>query len=306
MATPGIEFYTPKRWHSQSSLMTASKCLRRYFYEVGCRLRHYDANKTAAIFGQAIHYGIPKCYESDVNGAMSLFNEVWDSEDVQADDKRNPMIARKIFEDLAKNHCQNCIYKVENPNVGIEIEDKISDQEVAFAIDVGVDIPLVGRIDALGRHKQTGALWPVDYKTTSRLSAGFLKGHECSPQVMCYTLGVRSLTNEQVPGTIIVGIKVAKTTQGAQTHLCYIEDHHIERFIKWVQRIHAQIRACEEKEEWPENWGACATMFSCPYKPLCEMKDWTAMKSLYRCVPEIPFKIGPENENQGNVVHAGN
>lgn len=243
------------------------------------------------MFGTAIHYGICYCYEQNVDGAMDAFNEVWDNADVQADDKRNPMIAKKIFEDLARNHCSsNCLYNVVNPNgMGVEMQDKISDNEVAFAIDVGVDIPLVGRIDCLGEHKDTGKLWVVDYKTTTRLSVRFLKNHDMSPQVMCYTLGVRTLTDKDVPGAIIVGIKVAKTTQGTQTHLCYVEDHHVERFIKWVHQQHAGIRACEEKEEWPCNFGACGGLYGCPYKCLCEQEDWTVLKSLYEVVPEKPF-----------------
>jgi len=65
----------------------------------------------------------------------------------------------------------------------LKIEDSVSDMEVPFALDIGLAVPLVGRVDCLGLHRDTREPWGIEWKTTSELSTRFLEGFTFNPQV---------------------------------------------------------------------------------------------------------------------------
>jgi hypothetical protein len=211
--TPGLQYYKPREWLSISSLVSFARCPRKFFYGSGCRLISYT-EKAALDFGTAIHKGFPEClvgeHGTKLPRAMSGFMSCWRQE--LDDEKRNVARAQAMFNDVILTH-YNSIYKLLPPPAGVlSIEDKVNDYEIPFAIDIGLDVPLVGRIDGWGSHRDTNELWAIELKTSSELSPRFLDSFQLNPQPLCYTLALKQLTGEKVRGCMIEGLSVSRST----------------------------------------------------------------------------------------------
>jgi hypothetical protein len=289
MPTPGLNYYKPREWLSISSLVSFARCPRKFFYGSGCRLSSVG-DKPALDFGTAIHKGFPECLVGDhstkLMRAMQAFMSCWRPE--LNDDKRNPIRAQAMFNDVIATHYNSIYQLLPPPNGALSIEDKVSDYEIPFAIDIGLDVPLVGRIDGWGRHRDTGEIWGVELKTSSELSARFLDSFQFNPQPLCYTLALKGLSKENVRGVMIEGLRVSKTNAETAIHPIYVQDHHLDAFIKWAQFIGGMILECEKRGEFLQYPSGCGpySMFGspgyqCEYMQLCQVHDWTTLKNLY-------------------------
>lgn len=245
-----------------------------------------------------MHAGFCYCYSMEtISLALEAFNKIWIPFG-EEDDKRNKDRAKAMFTDLARTMgTGRALYKI-LPPIGVEIEDKVSKDEVAFAIDVDMDVPFVGKIDALGEHRSTKDLWGIEYKTASELSDRLLSGFMLNPQILCYTLALSTYTDRNVRGVIIVGLFVGKRQVKTVVYPVYVDAHVLKRVPLWIRHQHEKIRACEATGEWPQEFSLCNPYscfgmpgYTCEYQALCLQEDWTDLISMFQIAEERPFVI---------------
>jgi len=293
----GMDLYTKKEHLSQSSACTFDRCKAKYFFASGCRFERGEAH-CALKFGTAIHYAIGYAFRGDLETAMEKFREVYlDTQDPSG--VRTPAKARQMLNDFMKTHQGHALYKGVDPPKGIDIEERVSEDEVPFAIDVGIEVPVVGRVDRLGRNSQTGALWGVEYKTSREISSRYFDNFGLCPQTWTYHLALSMLCDEPVVGVYIETLQAAKTKICTQAFPFYIEEHMDEAIMGWYRNIYAEIQECERTGEWPQSFSMCAPYSSfgiigypCEFRDLCKSYDWLSLApSLYEVGEERPFTI---------------
>lgn len=278
----GFEHYIPKEHLSPSSVCNFSRCPRRFFFSNGCNLRS-RAETPALIFGEAIHRGLPWAFRGDLNKALDAFQSVWGEE--LDDDKRNKHRARLMFYHFSHSIPKD-LFQLVPPlqRVGQEL----SQDETTFVVDVGAHLPFVGRIDAIAQHRDTEEYWAVEYKTSSQLGTQFMMGFELNPQVLSYALAVSTMTSKPVGGTLLIGLLVAKKSENTLVLPIRLRKHLFKDVIKWIQLKAAEIYACEEVQEFPQNFSMCNPYssfgmpgYTCEYQPLCIEEDWTKLKEFF-------------------------
>ena len=296
--------YKPVKYIRTSSLSTFACCPRKFFYAYGLRLRTIGEH-IALKFGEAIHAGAARAHEGDITGAMIEFKEVFGENDLKGDQKRNSFVALGIFKDFAQRHQPGVsLYnRIERPKGSVDIKG-ISTDEVVFAIDLGFDVPFVGRIDLFARHRDTGELWVVDYKTTTLgLGDWFFKAFEQCPQAIGYSLAGSIISNERVKGMMIEGLLVAKTKAEGFVFPVEIKDDEIRDWLSSVGEIRNQMLEFEERNHWPKNRYGCHPYachgsggFQCKYFDLCSVDDWRSLEGLFVVDDEDPYEMVVRNE----------
>lgn len=298
----GFSLYRKIPAISVSILTAFSRCPRKFFYSFGVSLSKEE--HIALKFGEAIHAALPSAYFGDLETAMQNFHKVW-GVDRPCDEKRNPENALLILDDYMMSHSKGrSIYKIVEPPGGVlRLSEKVSDYEIPFALDIGLPIPLIGRVDCLAQHRDTGDYWVLEWKTSSEMSTRFFEGFTFNPQVCAYTLALRSY-GVPVKGAIVEGLKVSSAKKDAQETLSqpvFCSDSQIEDFIIWAKYRGLQILECEESQQFPKDLSACAPYsqfgmpgYQCEYLPMCLTKDWTILREMYQHKEYPTFSIFAE------------
>ncbi len=303
---PGYHHYTPRTYLGITELATFARCPRRFFFSVGCSMTAQEA--VALKFGEAIHAALPYAFFQQLDVAFQAFDAVW--QDRGGDEKRNRENARLILLSYAASHTKGrSIYElIPPPNGLVRTTDAISEYEIAFAIDIGLPVPIMSRVDGLCRHRDTGELWALEFKTSSELSTRFFQGFIINPQVYAYTLACR-LYGLDVKGTIVEGIGVSKTKHESICQAIPVTPFQIDDFVEWARFVGHQIIACEEHKHFPKDISGCAPYsqfgqpgYQCDFTTLCTTKDWTELKSMYTVKEprQLPFAV-PELIGENNV-----
>lgn len=283
-----------KREHlSVSTLQHFAKCPRLYFYEKSGIFPKEPA--PALSYGIAMHKAFPVVLIEGFAAGYEAFKSVWDES--LADKKRNLVCAKRSlqhFEFVHKDK-KSLFTLVEPPKGDLELEDDTSPFEVPYAIDIGLPIPLVGRIDGLVRHRDTGELWGLEFKTTSRLTSNFGAAFEMNTQLLSYALVLNMLVDEKITGMMVEGMLVSPTKVDGITHLEYIQQHHLNDILLWLQITGQSLLACEEAmteddpgESFPKDFTGCTAYtnfyiptFRCSYTNLCRAGKWEHAVRLY-------------------------
>ena len=330
MPIEGFQHYQPRKWLSISSLVACARCPRRYFYSSGCRLIPAEGEHTALKFGEAIHAALPwilagekgveqyiEKYKKenpdlDENSvkivraaarpasiAYSEFMRVWGS--TLGDEKRNPENAKLMLLEYATSHRPGAgLFTLLQPPVGdIQVSDSVSPWEVPWAIDIGLDVPLVGRIDGMCKHRDTGEPFGLEFKTSSEMSARLVVGFEMNNQICGYTLALRLYTGEPVAGVMLDLIAVQKKGPSSMSYPIRVIQHQLEDFVQWARFWGQMILQCEKDQNFPRWYTGCTPYqsfgspgFMCEYKNLCQTTDWTKFKDFYKVRADKPFDIG--------------
>ena len=256
-------------------------------------------------YGSALHAAIPWLLRGDLDKALVAFATVWGERDELGDAKRNTKRARALMESYMRAHQggRSIFEIVQPPGQRLEISDGISDDEIPFAVDVGLPVPLVGRIDACGRHRDTGELYAVEYKTTSYLGTNFFMGFEYNLQILAYVLALGTMTQEPVKGAIVEGLQVAKTKAETMGVPITVQAWKLREFMGWLKRMVGLLLGCEVEGEWPKSPCGCSSFsmfgglpsFPCPFMGLChQVEDWVVLKDLFVVREWAPFKVEGE------------
>lgn len=310
------EYYNHRQWLSISSLLSFARCPRRYFYGSGCRLRPVGGEHSALLFGSAIHKALPELLTGDdkkMERAVAAFASVFDetADPTISDKKRCLSRAKAMLLDFYISHLgRNSLYSLlPPPGPALELEDKVSDYEVPFAIDIGLDVPLVGRIDGLVRHRDTGLLWGLEWKTSSELSARFLDSFQNSVQVIAYTLALRTYTNAKIEGVMVEGLRVSPSNAENLLTCVSVPDFKIDDFIKWARYHGNMLLQCERSGEFPKFFSGCTPYgmfgsqgYNCDFSNLCSVPDWTSLKNLYAVSNERPFVLNATGPDEPNLA----
>jgi hypothetical protein len=300
--TPGLELYKPREWLSISALTELARCSRKFFYHSGCRLVTPGA-KPALLYGTAIHRALPEVLVNGLDAGLKAFETIWD-EDLN-DDKRNPARAHALLLAFQQSHLgSRSIYKLLTPPLGaLKVASKDSPWEVPFAIDIpGIPIPLVGKIDAMVEHRDTGELWALEWKTTSELGSRFLNNFPFNPQVLCYPLVLSTLTGRPCQGTMVEGLLVAKVSAECLCHPISVPPFQIQDFVAWVRFMYAKLAMCEQLHDFPKEPSGCTSYscygspgYMCDYSDLCHMTDcWLDLRDTVIHNPDPPFILPEE------------
>jgi len=288
----GFEHYTPKEHLSPSSLCNFARCPRRFFFSNGCNLCS-KAEIPAFVFGEAIHKGLPWAFRGDLDKALEEFQSVWREE--LDDDKRNKHRARLMFWSFSTTVPKDLFQLI--PPLQ-QVGEEVSQDETTFAVDVGAHLPFVGRIDAIAQHRDRDEYWAVEYKTSSQLGSTFMTGFELNPQVLSYALAVSTMTTKPVGGTLLIGLLVAKKSQNTLCLPIRIRKHLFKSTVKWIQLKAAEIYACEQAQEFPQNFSLCNPYssfgmpgYTCEYQPLCLEENWTKLKEMFHVASPHTVKI---------------
>lgn len=299
MPTQGLQYYSKRKWLSISSLVNCARCPRRYFYSSGCRLIPAEGEHVALKFGEAIHAAVPWILaENNLNKALNEFKRVWGN--TLGDEKRNETNAKlMLIEYQASHRPGNCLFTIKAPPKGdIEISDRVSPWEIPWAIDIGLDVPLVGRIDGLCTHRDTNEPFGLEFKTSSEMSTRLAVGFEMNPQITGYTLALRTYTGEPVAGVMMDLIAVKKAGPQSMPYPIRVRDHQLQDFLDWARFWGGMILECEKTGDFPRFYTGCnpysqfgSPGFMCEYKNLCQVPDWTQLKGFYKERTDKPFDI---------------
>jgi len=304
----GMEFYHEPEHLSPSSVSQFARCPRLWFYSHGCGLGKAEQH-IALKFGEAFHAGMGLGRRGDYPGALKAFLEVWEDRDEFDDPKRNAKRAISMYKNFFETHKGlKSSYVLNEPPKGAELLNRVSDDEMGFAFDVGIPIPIVGRCDAVGRD-HSGKLWGIEYKTSSQLGSWFLMSFENSPQVLTYTLALSALSGERCAGVVIDGILVAKVSCNSMGLPISVNDVQLEEIIKWYQRMWLRIYKYQKAEDFPCNFHACTPYamfgmpgYTCPFSPLCKVEDWTTLKGMFVTKEPHVFLVGKEGGKEDGEV----
>jgi len=287
--------YQKREYLSISTLLSFARCPRRYFYQKNGLTS--PTPSPALSYGQAMHKAIPAASRGDFPAAWEAFSSVWD--DNLANDTRNNDRASRSLKHYCFEHTgdKSLFTFLSPPSGNIEVAEEVHEYEVPFAIDIGLPIPLVGRIDGLVQHRDTKKKWGYEFKTTgSPLTANFFSAFELNVQILSYGLVLHTLTGDHIEGVFVEGMLCSKTKVGNMIHPVYIQDHHLEDILIWLKYHGELLLACEERMEFPKDFTGCnaytnfyVPLGKCEFMNLCRPPKWEQAKSLYLEKPEHRF-----------------
>ena len=129
----------------------------------------------------------------------------------------------------------------------------------------------------------------VTHNTTSEMSDRLFESFWNCPQALAYTLAMFHLTGEQSPGLMIEAIKVSPKNDEVALFPVTVDTHLLERFVEEFKVLSANLLACSQSKQWPRNCAMCSSYaafgvpgFTCPYKNLCSVPDWTVLLPTYQ------------------------
>lgn len=278
--------YVKREYLSYSTLLSFVRCPRKYFYQKSGLFP--PGEPTALQYGTAMHKAVDLVITEGIDSAMKAFAELWD--DRLADDKRSLARARSQLSHFLHTHSGGrAIYKpLPPPEQTIELDSETSPFEIPFVIDIGLPIPLAGRLDGWGQHRDTGKFWAREFKTTSRLTGSLLDSLELNPQILSYALIAQTVTGRPIEGVMFEAMLIDKNKVDNMTHPVSIQPHMLDGVLVWLQYWGSLLLACEAKGEFPQNFAGCSAypMFympgsQCEYHNLCRVADWRMLADLY-------------------------
>lgn len=311
---PGFAHYRPAKWIRVSALNDYMRCPRLYFYKYGVGLVSGEL-RLALHFGEGIHaaigYQLGHLHDKDVlAGMLAAFDRVWTEEmEAQRDTKmgknRNRAVAVKVLMHWLLTHKPGQMLwnpqpppKMPGDLRGIAPESHQSDMEVPFAVDIGEKIMLVGRIDCLSTHRDTGLPWLTEFKTASAFTWWMMpNAFDNNTQALSYNLAMHLMGIDTV-GTMIELIKVDDKSQDNQCIPLYLPKWKIQEHLSLVRWKIGELLEFERRQSFPKDFSACNTYskfgspgFPCDFTRLCNTPDWTTFKDLYKIQPDRPFDI---------------
>lgn len=289
-----------------------SQCPARYLFERILGLENPDRDKTALDYGTDMHYVLPMCYgcknhqeeQERLEQVVEVFGKLRARRQIPSDDKKHTMemsIGRlRNFIEMHNAIC--CPYDIVHFPFSVPEEAKlISANEVPFAVDIGGNLPLLGRIDMPVKIRQTAELFAGDYKTASEISGRLWESFDLNIQAIGYTLALQTLVPEKAFGMMVEAIR--KSTDKKRTecaiHFQYVSNTELELGMGYLNYTADEILNCNSSKKWPKRLSGCNTYCitgfpgsNCPFKILCKAEDWRTMESYYHhSKPFHPFDI---------------
>lgn len=306
--------YVKRKYLSVSTLLEYARCPRRYFHRK-CGLVHNN-EALAPQYGTCMHSAVPVALtSSDLGSTMNAFLAQWEPIELELalngfeeDPKRNRVTAQRSLQHFIFTHeGQKSLYKLLPPPVGgLETDERTSPFEVPWAIDIGLEVPLVGRLDGLCQHRDTGEHYVWEFKTTSYLDARFFDAHEMYPQNLTYSVVANTQLSMNVKGVMVEAMLVNERKVDNVVQPIPVQLHHMEDILVWLKKTGRMILDAEAEflnrsdpndfTAFEKNFCGCTPYphfywpgYRCEYADMCRVPDWRPMASLYKVVPDHDF-----------------
>lgn len=296
--------YQERKWLSYSSLIEASRCPRLFQLSTGMRLTPVGGPHPALLFGEAMHKALGTFHiTQDFYKSLSAFETVWDES--FADDKRNIDTAAKLLGQYAKQRTGPLSpFRILPPPTGpgvIQTSEHVSDLEVPFAVDLGLDVPFAGKIDGIGVDRQ-GEPCIIEFKTASQVGNTLTSAFKLNLQILLYAVAARTITGQNIRKAYVEILQVAKTKQDIICLPVTLMDHHLEGAIKWARYWGSFILHCEQTNNFPQDFSGCHPYsqfgmpgFACKFHDLCWVPDSRNLLSSLEVREASPFIIPTVN-----------
>lgn len=277
-----------------STISSFQTCRKKYYFEHVRNLRPQKKG-LALTFGSAIHDALDTYYTSSpavrLESALKTFREKY--QDPPEEELRTVANGVKLLETYASK------YKFEPFTV-------VSKPEMGFVFPIG-DILFGGRVDL--PVEWNGALWIVEHKTTTRLTAGYFDQYELDKQPTGYIIAAEECLGKPVQGCLINALEPWKDLIRPTAKSKQPEDHFLrhpitrstmlkDRFKLNVQRIVRDIQWCEENNEFQEAEKKEVCQYynrPCPYLQLCKYGENEKIIANEFVVEEWkPFEVSEE------------
>jgi hypothetical protein len=251
-----------------------------------------------------MHKAVPSLHLSgDIEKAMVDFLSIWG--DRPGDEKRNTKRAISQLLNYHNTHKDNkSLFKFLPPPEGtIEVEEDTSPLEIPVAVDVGLSVPIIARIDGWVEHRDTGETWGWEFKTASRIDAKFFDSFEMNCQILTYALALRTLTSRPVKGFMVEGMLIDKNKVDNIVQPVLTPDHLIEDIKQWLNFWGSMLLGCEKQyletsnvTSFPKNFAGCTayphyyiSSWPCDFTNLCRVADYKSLLPMYQIVPDHKF-----------------
>lgn len=296
---PQIIEYRPRDYLSYSTLMSFCRCPRKYFYEK-CGIYPHD-EAIALHYGTAMHRAVSTIMEKGIAEAHKDFMKIWSESGCAGDDKRNPMRALDQLSHFYHTHVgDRSIYRMLPPvESNVVLPEDVSPNEIVFALDVGLRVPIVGRLDGWCEHRDSKDAYAYEFKTTSRLTSNMFDSLELNPQVLTYALVTKTMTGRDIKGVMFEAMLIDKTKVDNITHPVPIQEHMLDDILIWLRYMGELLLSCEDRlaagltDAFPKNFSGCSAypMFyqtgsKCEYENLCRVPKWQDMVRYFQIRPE--------------------
>jgi len=290
--------YKKREYLSYSTLLSFARCPRKYFYTKSGI--YPQSEPTALLYGTAMHKAVDVGMREGLEAGLAAFASIWD--EAYADDKRSMARATVQIKHFVHSHSGGrSLYTLLPPPEGtVQVDDATSPYEIPFAIDIGLPIPLTGRLDGWCLHRDTGGFWGREFKTTSRLGGQMFDCLELNPQLLTYALVLRTMTKKKIEGIMFEAMLIDKSKVDNITHPVTIQEHHIDDILVWLRYHGELLLACEERGSFPKNFAGCSAypLFympasQCEYTNLCRVPRYEDMLPYYDIRDESKRLIQP-------------
>lgn len=292
------------KYIDQSGLCTFERCPARYFFSRILGLKDPRDNMMAADYGTCIHAAMPFCHAGNLPAAMQAFTDDWNRFGYgEGTPERNVGRALSTLQVAVSTRSGPArpYTPVTFENIPVPLgAERFSKNEVPFAIDIGTDLPAIGRIDAIVEwHQDNNTRWPLDYKTSSEVSARWFAGFNFHPQACLYTIAASHVLGIDAKGLIIEAIRVSPKNDEISFKPIFISNHQVSEFIEWAKWKVFELLNMNKSGVWQKKPTGCtsyacyyAASRYCEYKMLCDATDYRTMMSYYtQSEPFHPFKV---------------
>jgi hypothetical protein len=294
--TPGFDRYEKRTYLSPTSLLNYARCPRLYFLKSGVRLGPREEPNYFS-FGTAIHKAAPLACQGRLDEALEAFDSAWSVE--LNDDKgrareRVPWMLKSIHQSTRG------VFEILDPPANtLPLDDRTSPWEISFAVDVGLPVPLLVRIDGRIRELTSGQVCLVDFKTSREISTRYLEGFTGSPQFLTYALAYSIGTGQPVHRVWHVAIRVSPKTTETLCNPVDVREYQSEALLQWIRETGARLLADEARQDFPMHFTGCSTIpmfgqpgYSCDFLNLCHhVPKWTDLAGMFREYPKEPIVL---------------
>jgi len=251
-----------------TSLFTANKCLRQYYWRYVRHLVPDEPESTAVVFGKKVHdiRGQLAAGNTDFTSHLDEYEQFFSSHVSANETLRTPQALRDVM------------------TLYLERYHPIKDvhTEVGFAVELFENVVFVGRIDYV---TEIDGKWAViDLKTTGSLA--WLPQAKLNWQLVGYAYALHTLSGKMPSYVGIDGIVLSRKLNPDSTfhlRISNLTERDFEEWRRWINYCVSTILFCLEDDWWPMiALNGCKQFGECPYAPLCKSPSKEIEENLLR------------------------
>ena len=247
-------------------LQCLQTCPRKYLHRHIEGLVSKHENFSYFTFGQAIHKGLEILYlTSNLNICLESFTQEYLKLHI-VDTKRTLENGKKMLEDYYSR------YFPENFEV-LQVEQMIEKE-------ICTEVTFCGKIDLIGKEKQTNEKFILDNKTSSRMEFILNPNHQFTGYLWLVPEATKAYLN-------MLGVYALSTKKSKEERFLRITTirtkNDTEQWLDWVYDLIQRLDLYTQSNIWPIS-GQC---FGCSYIPLCTCETKEGKEGLKRNMYKI-------------------